>query len=239
MLRHSANAAPLAATFMKKFRIKETSLVLQLLTIVPIISGATMLEGHLLPRDANEVLRIAYFAVVLIGAIFAARFTSKANTQWLISESEIHIKGHRQYFFQRKPELKISWSEIQAYKYQPDQNAELFELTGVNGRKIKLWHDSLERDDFESFINYFEKRVEEYNQKEIRFHKDITRTKTIYEGGTGIAIATMFILSLGIIIALNFMSKSAHTNWARMLLLIVATSYIIFQVIAYRKKSSS
>lgn len=183
------------------------------------------------------VFAFLFFVTAAIsGMFFVPRFTARANTEWKIDETEIRIKWLSQFIFHNKPDISIHWDDIQEYKYQPDNNFDLFKLTLKDGTKIKLWHHTdVLNDDFQAFLRYFTTRVETHNSSDTDITNDINRSKTIYENNWGLALAVFagaYLISMPFLIAL--MPNKSKTY--QLLIPAGGALFFISQVIIHRRK---
>ena len=211
------------------------------MTLLTIIFGGSALGIAILPTKGNPPVALAMSVVVMGGAFYATRFTARAMTEWTITESEIQLRWLNQFIFHNKPDLNISWAEIQEYKYQPDKNFDLFKIKMIDGTVIKLWHNtSTTNDDFKRFIDAFERQVQFHNQRYTVATNDIKRGKTIYETKIGLALAVIAALCLIAIPILIFvLPNKSKINWAGLGVAYAGGLFFIFQVLAYRRKKSS
>src|SRR4051812_17214036 len=109
---------------MKKFRVTVSSWVNFILTI----SIAGIIASSPSSIVENSEFRFILFMTIIAVGFYVTRFTSRALTLWTISENGLQLKWLKQFPFRRKPDLIIKWSEIVAYKYQPDRTFDLFQL---------------------------------------------------------------------------------------------------------------
>jgi hypothetical protein len=226
---------------METFQIKASSWVVYILTLLTIIFGGSALGIALLPTKGNPPVAIAMAVVVIGGAFYATRFTARASTEWILSDTDIQLRWIDQFIFHSKPDMTIKWSEIQEYKYRPDQNFDLFKLKLTDGTIIKLWHNtSTTNDDFQRFVGAFERRVQAYNAKDAEISNDIRRAKTIYETKLGLVLAILAgIFLLAIPILLGLLPNKGKVNWAGMGVAYAGGLFFILQVIIHRRKQSS
>ncbi len=226
---------------METFQIKASSWVIYIVTLLTIVFGGSVLGIALLPTKGNPPVAITMTVVVLGGAFYATRFTARAMTEWTLTESEIQLKWLDQFIFHNKPDLNISWADIQEYKYQPDKNFDLFKLKLIDGTVIKLWHNtSTTNDDFKRFVGAFERRVQQHNQRNNDTTIDIKRAKTIYETKLGLAMAVFAGLCLiAIPVLLAVLPNKSKVNWAGLGAVYAGGLFFIFQVLSYRNKKSS
>lgn len=226
---------------METFQIKASSWVIYIATLLIAIFGGIGLGIALLPTKGNFPIAITLAVVVISGAFYATRFTARALTEWTITENKIQCRWLDQFIFHSKPDLNIDWNDIQEYKYQPDQNFDLFKMKLTDGTVIKLWHNtSTTDDDFRRFVDAFERKVQANNQKDRGTSTQIKRSKIIYETKIGLALAFFAGLCLvAIPILIAVFPNKFKINWAGLGLAYAGGLFFIFQVLAHRKKQSS
>ena len=226
---------------MENFKIRASSWVIFIVTLLTVIFVGSALGIALFATKGNQPVAIAMAVVVIGSAFYATRFTARAMTEWTITKSEIQLKWLDQFIFHNRPDLKINWSDIQEYKYQPDRNFDLFKLKLTDGKVIKLWHNtSTTNDDFQKFVATFEKQVQSYNQKDTDISNGIKRAKTIYETKLGLALAVFAGLCLvGIPILIAVLPHKLRINWAGLGVGYAGALFFILQVFAHRKTKSS
>lgn len=188
---------------MATYKIIATSWVLWILTLLTTMLSGGLLFHEILPRDTTITI-IAVIAILAL-SLFVQRFISRAEVEVKLTDSDVCILWHKQFLFHRRPNMEISLSDIESYKYQQDTNFDLFKLTLKNGTEIKLWHFTFTRgDDFEKLVFDFPSKVERHNKKVER--KAITtkpekpakikREKTIFEEAYAPLLAVLAILLL-------------------------------------------
>lgn len=226
---------------METFQIKASSWVIYILTLLTIIIGGSITGIAFLPTKGNPPIAITMTVILIGGAFYATRFTARAKTEWTITETEIQVRWLNQFIFHNKPDITFKWSDIDEYKYQPDRNFDLFKLKLADRRIIKIWHNtSTTNDDFQKFIDFFERRVQAYNSKDVDASNNIKRAKTIYETKLGLTLAIFAGLCLvAVPILIVVLPQKSKINWAGLGVGYAGGLFFIFQVIAYRKKKSS
>lgn len=184
------------------------------------------------------------FILLLVGlplVIFIPDLLSTATSEWTFTESEIHIKWLSQFMFTRKSAVNIKWQDIQEYKYEPNRYFDLFRIKLHDQTMIKFRHSNykiMNSDDFDAFITYFEKKINEYNEKDLNILYPIKRRKTFYETKFGIAIAILIARCLlGIPILFDAFPQRKRIDWWQLWIGYSGGIYFISKVIAYRKKS--
>jgi hypothetical protein len=194
----------------------------------------------LLLTKGNQSLSIVVTVVIICGGFYLTRFTARAVTEWTLTDSDIQLKWLSQFIFHHKADLSINWSEIQEYKYRPDQYFDLFKINLNDGRIIRFRHSSNTSDDFEKFISTFETKVQEYNQKDTVLTNDIKRAKIIYETKLGVVLAILTgLVLIGLPILITTLPHRRTGNWGGLIAAYSGGIFFISQVILYRKKKSS
>jgi len=98
------------------------------------------------------------FSILLtLGSMIIAYFLWQrfvtARTEWTIDKNGISMTWVRQFSFSHKDDISLKWNEIESIKRGFDPNYYNLKIRLVNGRKIKIYHDTLTtRDDFNQFI---------------------------------------------------------------------------------------
>jgi hypothetical protein len=221
---------------MKKFRFTVSSW----LNFIFTISCASIAATYALPIVENSVLRFILYILIVGSGFYLTRYTARASTLWTISENDLQLKWLKQFPFKRNRDLIIKWSEIVAYKYQQDRTFDLFKLCLNDGRMVKVWHlTTITSDDFEKFINSFEKKVQLYNERQTTT-QSIERAKTSYETKFGAYLA-MFLASaiIGIVALYVIFPNRGHIRWGSIAVASAGVGFCIFQVLVARRKQSS
>lgn len=157
------------------------------------------------------ISQILTLIVIIIAAIFLVNYTSKALTEWKIAEDGLSLIWLGQFAFQHKQDRSIKWGEIKSYKYKVDSFAryDMFELKLHNGNKLRIYHSTTRRRDFEEFINCFEENIFKFNQR-LEITREIIREKTFFETRPGRIIFIVLLIigfTLGIIFTKIFSNK--------------------------------
>jgi hypothetical protein len=227
------------------YKIKTTSRVLWILTLISTLFGGVILTFSFLPKDATVTIG----AVILIMALafFLQRYTSLAIVTVNLTDKEISFNWVKQYIFHNQPNRQIPLNEIESYKYQPDQNFDLFKLTMKDGSEIRLWHFTFTSgDDFDKLAMDFSQTVVKHNKQQKRQLKKtkfdqsevgIKRAKIIFELASAPFIAAFAILLI-IAVPLILYFKPADTSKNPFILLAPMAGAIFFliQFYKYRRK---
>jgi hypothetical protein len=103
---------------------------------------------------------------------------STALVEITLTKNDVSIRWLSQYIFHHYPDRTILFSDIESYKYQPDNNFDLFKLTMKDGSEIKLWHFALTfKDDFDKLTMDFPQLVNSFNKRvkqKAHSHTDIS-----------------------------------------------------------------
>jgi hypothetical protein len=233
---------------MISYKIKTTSWVLWISTLMTTLFGGAILAFKFLPKD--KTLLIIAVAVIMFLAFFLQRFTSLGIVIVNLTEKEISINWIKQYIFHNRPNIQIPLSDIDSYKYQPDQNFDLFKLTLKDGSEIRLWHFTFTSgDDFHKLAKHFPQIVVKYNKEQKKeFKKEelgqpsvgIKRAKTIFESEFAPYLAAFAILGI-VAVPLILYFKPADTSKNPFVLLTPMAGAIFFltQFYKYRKNRNS
>ena len=220
---------------MKTYRIKQTS---QITFILTLLSALFIVTGILFFIDPNNnfpkwVFMSLSFAAI-IGGFFLTRYTSVAEIELIIDQAGVKKKWLKQFPFQKKPNIKIDWEEIQEYNFEPDREFDKFYIISKKGSKFKLTHNNSHKDDFEKFLRDFESKVKR-NNADKNDENDIIKSKNIYEGKTGLVLAGFGILILILLFSVILFSNNKPRNYAGIGVITVAIVYYIHQVYLHRK----
>jgi hypothetical protein len=219
------------------FHIKASSWILFILTFLTVLFTGIYLIFLPTHQEGNQSIIVLLFFTVFGLALLAAKYVSQAETKWTLTDSEIKLEWIGQFIFQNKPSLKINWSDIEEYKFQPDRNFDLLSLRLKDGREIRLWHSTfLTKDDFEKFIRYFEKEVGKCNSTNSLGPSNIKRSKNIYETKAGMWFAIFAAFWMIAIPILSLFPHKGKINWAGLGIGYSGGIYYILQVLSHRKK---
>ena len=231
---------------MPTYKIKTTSWVLWISTLMTILFGGVVLALTFLPRD-KTVLIIA-FAIIMFLAFFLQRFTSLGIVIVNLTDKEISINWIKQYIFHNRPNRQIPLSDIDSYKHQPDQNFDLFKLTLKDGSEIRLWHFTFTSgDDFHKLamnfpqiaVKYNKELKEEFKRGELdRSGVGIKKAKTIFESEFApfiAAFAILMIITFPLII--YFKPADIAKNSLALLAPMAGAIFFLIQFYKYRKKN--
>jgi hypothetical protein len=185
---------------------------------------------------------------------FLQRFTSTALVEVALTKNDISIRWLSQYIFHHYPDRTILFSDIESYKYQPDNNFDLFKLTMKDGSEIKLWHFSLTfRDDFDKLILNFPQLVERHNKQAKskahflanNLHADdevllIRQEKTIYESRGAIFLAIFAVIAIiAVPLILYFNPIDRQKNPFILLAPMSGAAFFLSKFYKYRKKNKT
>jgi hypothetical protein len=234
---------------MTTYKIKTTDWKIWIPTLIVTMLGGALLAFNFLPKgDTTSILSVIF---ILLLAFFFQRFTSTALVEVTLTKNDISIRWLSQYIFHHYPDRTILFSDIESYKYQPDNNFDLLMLTMKDGSEIKLWHFALTfRDDFDKLVidfsqlvNSFNKRVTQKAHTHTGFsHADnesltIKRAATIYEGGGAIFIALFaVIVIIAVPLILYFNPGDRQKNPFVLLAPMAGAIFFLTQFYKYRKK---
>ena len=226
---------------METFKIKSTSWVLFLITILIVIIGGIILCTKIFPLRNNQGLAVPLVIIVFVAAYFASRLTSLAIIDVTITDQNIHFYWKKNYLFQSISEMTVDWSEILEYKFQRDRNFDLLKFKLVGDRTFRIWHNNgLIKDDFYKLVPAFEERVQSYNAIQKAETTLIKHSKTIYETWLGLILAIaagIFLILIPIVIF--FLPYKSKINWFGFGAAYAGALFFIGQVVHYRKKKAS
>jgi hypothetical protein len=235
---------------MTTYRIKTTEWKIWIPTLMVTMFGGAIIAIKFLPK--GDTISIISAILIMVLAFFSSAFTSTAFVEVTLTKNDISIRWLSQYIFHHYPDRTILFSDIESYKYQPDNNFDLLKLSMKDGSEIKLWHFSLTfKDDFDKlvidfpqFVNNFNKRVTQKprSQADISYTVNesmkIKRAATIYEGDGAIFIAIFAII---VIIAapliLYFNPGDRQTNPFVILVPMAGAIFFLTQFYKHRKKN--
>ena len=121
---------------MKSFRIISTSWVLAILSMLFITFSGVFLLIKFLPNNSNISI-IAALSLIGVG-LYLQRFISTAKIEIALTQDYLTIKWLKQYLFHKEPDRKIFFDEIKSYKYEEDQNFDLFQIILVNDTELNF-----------------------------------------------------------------------------------------------------
>ena len=230
---------------MNTYKIKTTSWTLWILTLLIIFFSGVILAHNILPK--NPLSTIASVILIMSFALFVQRFISLGIVIINLSNTEISITWIKQYIFHKKPNRKITLSEIESYKYQPDQNFDLFKLNLKDGSEIRLWHFTFTAgDDFDKLITDFPSIVSHHNQnaQAVRHAKnqnvlknEIKAENTIFESDAAPFLAILAIVMIIAFLLILYFNTSK--NPLIMLGPIGGATFFLIQFFKYRKNNRS
>lgn len=235
---------------MNTYNIRTTSWPIWILTLVITLAAF----GFLL--SAIGIEKVAVTLVFIILCVFASfyfqRFTSRGQVQISITKTTIEIKYLKQSLFSKKSDRVISLTDIESYKYQPDRNFDLFKLTLKYQTELYFYHYSgFSNDDFQKLVIEFPKLVADYNShkekisvvdstKENRNQTIIQREKTLFEGSSGLLLAGIAIIFIGVFIYLLITNKVRNVSAGFGLVASISGAiFFLSQFFKYRKKGKA
>ena len=229
---------------MTTYKIKTTSWVLWISTLMTTLFGGIVLAFKLLPKDYT-VLMVA-IVLIMVAAFFLQRFTSLGIVIVNLTDKEISINWIKQYIFHNRPNREIPLSDIESYKYQPDQNFDLFKLTLKDGSEIRLWHFTFTSgDDFHKLAMDFSQIVIKHNKERTKKSKTeelgqsgvgIKRANTIFESEFAPFLAAFAILIIvAVPLILYFRSADTSKNPFALLAPMAGAIFFLIQFYKYRR----
>jgi hypothetical protein len=225
----------------KSFKIISTSWLLAFFSMMLFIFSGILLFLKILPDNTWIFLGAL---ISLIGAgLYLQRFISIAKIEITLTPDFISLKCIKQSLFDKEANRTIYLNEIKSYKYQEDQNFDLFRLTLKDGTEIDIWHFSFTKDDFKSLVNAFPAYISSYNKvigttelSELPLATaKIEREKTAYENASPwlVIIAIVFIVS---IVFIMIFKGGNYVNPFLGLSAISGASFYLVTYFKYRKK---
>ena len=180
-------------------------------------------------------------------AFFLQRYTSLGIVTVNLTDKEISFNWTKQYIFHNRPNRQIPLSDIESYKYQPDQNFYLFKLSLKDGSDIRLWHFTFTSgDDFDKLAMDFSQTVAKHNKPQKREFKrnefdqsevGIKRAKTVFELESAPFIAAFaIILIVAVPLILYFKPTDTSKNAFMLLAPMAGAIYFLIQFYKYRRK---
>jgi hypothetical protein len=228
-----------------KYRIKQTSPLLFILTLLTVIfvgmSILVWLSSHQIFNNGQPLFCILCFASIIGLAYYLPRVTSIAEIEITIENEGVKRQWLRQFIFHNKPDNDFKWTEIDDYVFEPDRQFDKFKLKFKDGTKFKFYHnnDHDSKDDFKRFLNDFVQKVEELNSVGNK-RNGIKLGKTIYETSWGLLIAVIaIIIVIGLPILLFVLPHKGTLksgNYAVLGGSYVGAIYYIGQFYTHRKK---
>ncbi len=227
--------------FMKTFKIKSTSWVHFILTLLIVFVGGSKLATTIFPAKNSPEITGLILVVFSVLSIFLTKFTSLAIIEVTLTDKAIHVKWLKNYWFQSHTEWTIYWHAITEYKYQEDRNMDLLKIKVSNGQLFRIWHNNgFTKDDFHELVIAFEEGVKHYNQANSHTPAIIKRSKTIYETKAGLILAILLgTLLLAIPVFSYLLPLNVKTNWPAVTSAYAGGIFFIGQVMYYRRKRTS
>lgn len=237
---------------MTTYRIKTTDWKIWILTLMVTMFGGVLLAIKFLPKG-NTISVISVIFILLL-AFFLQRFTSTALVEVKLTKNDISVRWLSQYIFHKYSDQTILLSDIETYKYQPDNNFDLFGITMKDGSEIKLWHFALTfKDDFDRLVMDFPQLVNSFNKrvtKKAYPHADIPQTDkepltikraaTIYESGGVVFIAAFaVIVIIALPLILYFNPRDRQKNPFVLLAPMAGAIFFLTQFYRYRKNDKA
>lgn len=237
---------------MTTYRIKTTDWKIWIATLMVTVFGGVLLAIQFLPK--GDTISIISVLFILLLAFFLQRFTSTALVEVTLTKSDISISWLSQYIFHKYPDRTILLSDIETYKYQPDNNFDLFKLTMKDGSEIKLWHFALTfKDDFDKLVIDFSQLVNSFNKRvtaKTHSQPDILKTQngpqtikraaTIYESGGAIIIAAFaVVVIIAVPLILYFNPSDRQKNPFVLLAPMAGAIFFLTQYFKYRKNNKA
>jgi hypothetical protein len=234
---------------MTTYKIKTTDWKIWIPTLMVTVFGGVLLAVKFLPK--GDTISIISVVFILLLAFFLQRFTSTALVEVTLTKNDITIRWLSQYIFHHYPDRTILFSDIESYKYQPDNNFDLLKLSMKDGSEIKLWHFALTfKDDFDKLVIDFSQFVTSFNKRvtqKAHSHADIPqadnepqtikRAATIYEGEGAIFIALFaVIVIIAVPLILYFNPGDRQKNPFVLLAPMAGAIFFLTQFYRHRKK---
>jgi hypothetical protein len=227
---------------MKKYKIRQTSPLLWIISLLLtiFIGGGIIIAfaaNGMFPKG-QPILFAIIFIPIVVAAFYIPRFTATVEIEIIIDNNGIEKNWLKQFMFCNRPDIKIKWTEINDFVFEPDRQFDRFKITLKNGSKIKFYHnnDHDGKDDFISFLTDFENKVKELNSDQEKSN-DIKRGKTIYETVWGLILAGFAIVMLiGIPILLFALPTSKTPNYGLIGISYAGAIFFLIQVIIHRQK---
>lgn len=210
--------------------------------------GGIFLAFKFLPKD--NTLAIIAVVLIMVLAFFLQRFISLGIVIVNLTDKEISINWIKQYIFHNRPNRQIPLSDIDSYKYQPDQNFDLFKLTLKDGSEIRLWHFTFTSgDDFHKLAENFSQIVVKSNKERKKEFKseeldqagvEIKREKTIFESEFAPFLAAFAILMIiAVPLILYFKPAETSKNSFALLAPMAGAIFFLIQFYKYRRNRDS
>jgi hypothetical protein len=237
---------------MTTYKIKTTDWKIWIPTLMVTMFGGVFLAIKFLPK--GDTISIISVVFLLVLAFFLQRFTSTALVEVILTKNDISIRWLSQYIFHKYPDRTILLSDIETYKYQPDNNFDLFKLTMKDGSELKLWHFALTfKDDFDKLVmdfpqlvNSFNKRVTAKEHTSADIHQThnqpqiIKRAATIYESEGAIFIAAFaVVVVIAVPLILYFNPSDRQKNPFVLLAPMAGAIFFLTQFYRYRKNNKA
>jgi hypothetical protein len=245
-----AESRAVSCNRMSTYNIRTTSWPIWILTLFITLAAF----GFLL--SVTGIDNIAVTLILMIGFVLAShyfqKFTSRGQVYISLTKTTIEIKYIKQSLFSRKPDRVIALTDVESYKYQPDRNFDLFKLTLKDQTELYFYHyTGFSGDDFRKLVLEFPKLVTDYNSHTQKFSKGesikenkkltiIQREKTLFEGSTGLLLAGVAIIFIGVFTYLLITNKVTNVSAGSGLLASISGAiFFLGQFFKYRTKEKA
>jgi hypothetical protein len=229
---------------MTKYKVKQSSPLIYMLSWIFITVGLFLIfiflgkNLNLIPKGKPIIFVLVSIAIVLF-AFYISKIISTVDTVIILNDNGLEKKWMSQFLLSDRENVKINWSEISDYVFQPDRYFDQFKLSLKNGGKFKLYHnnDYDNKDDFQKFLSDFIGKVQEINSNNSEIKK-IQKGKTIYESAVGLILAGFSILVIiGIPILLIIVPTNKNANYGLIAFGYIGAIYFLIQVFLHRQKA--
>lgn len=235
---------------MKSYSIREVSLFYFLIVSLILISFVTGIIVLLFPNPPyHNIGVISIFtslAIVLITFFLVPKIIKLIATtdiELTIDGEGLKKKWVKQFIFQNKQDLFISWSDIRSYLIfdEPENKYSKFKMLLSDGSKFIFYHNKSDimNDDYLNFIEDFILKVQIINNIENKFPK-ITIGKNIFQSNWGILMIAVFtIMVLAYTVKIFITPLKYEKDYSKLPYFYIGSFIVIVYIILQRRKYKS
>ena len=211
--------------------------------------GGGLLVAFILPRDVDTyIFMLSFLVVVIFLFLFMIRMLALAKVEITLGSDFVSIKWQERFFFIKKRDIVIPFSEIKIYHDKGDYNWDWLKIEKIDGNIFRLWHSNwiFRKGDYEEFVVDFIVSIKKYNEVIMNSsEKDslpqktkIKKAKSVYETNIGLVLAGFCIIVIvGLPILIILLPTPSHSvNYFGFIAGYGAAIYYLLQVYFHRKR---
>ena len=226
-------------TYEFNYRLKYIYIVCFLITTYFLIS--IYLELNL--NKQNYYLAIGTLILFIVPVHFIAEYYSEAKVILTLNSSYFDIHWSKLPFFIKRENRTVSWSEIEYYSYEEDEDKLTFSAKLTNGDNLIVLANSysIQKENFRDFKVRFEQYHKNLTNEVVNDSLEYNKStnKNFYQTKTAKIIAIINIsICIGYIIYLVIFIQPNKIKLKLAILPIIATIYFVEQVWSNRRRKS-